>query len=138
MRFFSVDLYGYFKIAKPEGARAELDCYIPDRSIEINAQRKSPAMLVLGGGGYGMVSFREGESIAVKFLSKGFVSFSLKYSVAPNRFPRQLAEAVMAMNYIRLNADEFGLEHDNHITNRLGKRVNGFWGIEALVTPPIL
>ena len=35
-------------------------------------------------------------------------------------------------------ADEFGIEHDNHITNRLGKRVNGFWGVEALVTPPIL
>ena len=29
-------------------------------------------------------------------------------------------------------------EHDNHVLNRLGKRVNGFWGIEALVTPPIL
>ena len=33
---------------------------------------------------------------------------------------------------------EFGLEHDNHIQNALGKRVNGFWGIEALVAPPIL
>jgi len=30
-------------------------------------------------------------------------------------------------------ADEFGLEHDNHILSRTGKRVNGFWGIEALV-----
>ena len=39
---------------------------------------------------------------------------------------------------LKKHADEFGLEHDNHITNRLGKRVNGFWGIEALVTPPIL
>ena len=32
-------------------------------------------------------------------------------------------------------ADEFGLEHDNHIMSRTGKRVNGFWGIEALVAP---
>ena len=39
---------------------------------------------------------------------------------------------------LKKHADEFGIEHDNHITNRLGKRVNGFWGIEALVTPPIL
>lgn len=29
-------------------------------------------------------------------------------------------------------------EHDNHIQNALGKRVNGFWGIEALVAPPVL
>lgn len=35
-------------------------------------------------------------------------------------------------------ADEFGLEHDNHIQNALGKRVNSFWGIEALVAPPVL
>lgn len=39
---------------------------------------------------------------------------------------------------LKKHADEFGLEHDNHITNRLGKRVNGFWGIEALVSPPVL
>ena len=39
---------------------------------------------------------------------------------------------------LKKHADEFGLEHDNHITNRLGKRVNGFWGIEALMSPPIL
>ena len=39
---------------------------------------------------------------------------------------------------LKKHADEFGLEHDNHIQNALGKRVNGFWGIEALVTPPII
>ena len=31
---------------------------------------------------------------------------------------------------LKKHADEFGLEHDNHIQNALGKRVNGFWGIE--------
>jgi len=36
---------------------------------------------------------------------------------------------------LKKHADEFGLEHDNHIANALGKRVNGFWGIEALVSP---
>ena len=39
---------------------------------------------------------------------------------------------------LKKRADEFGLEHDNHIQNALGKRVNGFWGIEALVAPPVL
>ena len=28
---------------------------------------------------------------------------------------------------LKKHADEFGLEHDNHIQNALGKRVNGFW-----------
>ena len=112
MRVFTVDLYDYFKVDKIDGARALLTCYLPNRSIEINAKRKRPAMLVLPGGGYGMVSDREGEPVALKFLNSGFVSFVLTYSVAPVRFPRQLTEAVMAMNYIRLNAEEFGVAPD--------------------------
>ncbi len=36
------------------------------------------------------------------------------------------------------HAAEFRLEHDNHIMNRKGKRVNGFWGIEALISPTML
>ena len=39
---------------------------------------------------------------------------------------------------LKKHADEFGLEHDNHIQNALGKRVNGFWGIEALVASPVV
>ena len=39
---------------------------------------------------------------------------------------------------LKKHADEFGLEHDNLIQNALGKRVNGFWGIEALVAPPVV
>ena len=33
------------------------------------------------------------------------------------------------------HADEFHLEHDNHILNRSGRQVNGFWGIEGLISP---
>ena len=50
---------------------------------------------------------------------------------------KPLAARTVSMT-LKKHADEFGLEHDNHIMSRLGKRVNGFWGIEALVTPPIL
>ena len=48
---------------------------------------------------------------------------------------KPLAARTVSMT-LKKHADEFGLEHDNHIQNTLGKRVNGFWGIEALVTPP--
>ena len=50
---------------------------------------------------------------------------------------KPLAARTVSMT-LKKHADEFGLEHDNHIQNALGKRVNGFWGIEALVTPPVL
>lgn len=110
MRYFEVDLYEYFKIEKPSGARAFLKCFIINNSHEINEKRKSPAMLVLPGGGYGMVSDREAEPIALSFLNKGFSSFVLTYSISPIRFPYQLTEAVMAMNYIRINAEDFNID----------------------------
>jgi len=50
---------------------------------------------------------------------------------------KPLAMRTVSMT-LKKHADEFGLEHDNHITNRLGKRVNGFWGIEAVMTISIL
>ena len=50
---------------------------------------------------------------------------------------KPLAARTVSMT-LKKHADEFGLEHDNHITNSLGKQVNGFWGIEALISPGIL
>ena len=50
---------------------------------------------------------------------------------------KPLAARTVSMT-LKKHADEFGLEHDNHIQNALGKRVNGFWGIEALAAPPVL
>lgn len=49
---------------------------------------------------------------------------------------KPLAARTVSMT-LKNHADEFGLEHDNHIPNSLGKQVNGFWGIEALVQPGI-
>ena len=50
---------------------------------------------------------------------------------------KPLAARTVSMT-LKKHADEFGLEDDNHITNSLGKQVNGFWGIEALISPGIL
>ena len=105
MRVYTVDLYEYFKVKKPENGDCRFTCYIPDNSEAINPERKHPSMLVLPGGGYTHTSFREGEPIALKFVAKGFCAFVLNYSVKPVEFPYPLAEAIMAMNYIRLNAD---------------------------------
>ncbi len=118
-----IDLYDYFKISKPDGARAELTCYLRDNSIEINPNRKAPAMLVIPGGGYGMVSDREGEPIAIAYLNAGFSAFVLRYSIAPVRYPNQLVEAVMAMAYIRINAKEFHI--DENMVSAIGFSAGG-------------
>lgn len=108
-----INLYEYFKIEKPEGARGVLTTYIRDLSPEIDLERKAPAMLVIPGGGYYMVSDREGEPVAMRYLALGFNAFVLDYSVAEDsalKYPYQIAEAAMAMEYLRINAENLNID----------------------------
>ena len=110
-----IDLYDYYKIAKPEGARGVLTTYIHYMSREISLTRKLPAMLVIPGGAYWMVSDREAEPVALKFFAEGFNAFVLNYSVAGDsavKYPYQLIEAEMAVAYIRQNAEELHVDPD--------------------------
>lgn len=109
MKTFTVDLYEYFGQPKPEGGVGYLTCYLQETPMEISRGRLCPAMLVIPGGGYSFVSEREADPIAFCYLAKGFCSFVLHYAVAPLKFPVQLREAVMAMRYIRENAQRFGV-----------------------------
>ncbi len=110
MNCFTVDLYDYFGVKKPENCGCKLTCYIKAVSREVDANRKSPAMLVIPGGGYGFCSFREAEPVALSYVNYGFNAFVLDYSVSPCRFPYPLLEAVLAMNYLRKNADELRID----------------------------
>ncbi len=112
MKTFEIDLYEYYKVKKPENGKAVLHGYVLDNNIEINLDRKNPAMLVLPGGGYEFCSFREAEPVCLKFLGYGFKTFWLDYSIKPVKYPYSLMEAVMAMNYIRENADEFMIDSE--------------------------
>ncbi len=100
MRQFTVDLYEHFGSPRPEGAAGRLCCTLDD----CNPDRQHPAVLVIPGGGYGHVSSREGEPVALRFLNRGFCTFVLDYTIAPCRFPLPLQEAAMAMRYIREQA----------------------------------
>lgn len=114
LKTYTVDLYDYFKVKKPNGCKCELRCYISDVSKEYSEGRLRPAMLVIPGGGYAFCSDREGEPIALRYLAYGYNTFVIYYSVAPDvRYPVALQEAAMAMCYIRLNAKELGVRADN-------------------------
>jgi len=110
MRYEVVDLYEYFKIEKPEGAKGVLTIYALDNHTEIGSKRARSAMLVIPGGGYHFVSFRENESVAMAFLRRGISAFVLDYSVAPLHYPTQIREAGMAMIYIRENAKKYHID----------------------------
>lgn len=74
---------------------------------------KRPAVIVVPGGGYGMVSRREAFPIASEFFAKGFQAFVLTYEVAPNAaYPEQLLELSAAVDYVKANAAEMNVNAD--------------------------
>ncbi len=109
-----IDLYKYFKLTKPAGAKGFLTVYAITNNPEVDLKRKRPAMLVIPGGAYVFVSAREGEPIALAYTAHGFNSFVLDYSVAPAcSFPTALREAALAMIFIRLNAKKYCVDVDS-------------------------
>lgn len=85
-----------------------LTAYILDQSPEMAYHSKRPAMLVCPGGGYHFCSDREAEPIAMRFLSMGFNTFVLRYSLKEKSvWPTPLNDADEAMQFIVDNAEEF-------------------------------
>lgn len=88
-----IDLYEYFKLNRNGTKGGYLTVYARTESVEMK-RRLRPAMIVLPGGAYAMLSDREGEPVALKFLEKGYVSFVLSYSLQ-TQYPAPLIEAQM-------------------------------------------
>jgi acetyl esterase/lipase len=112
----TINLYEYFNISKPDGARGELAVYIPNRMEEYGSNRMRPAVLVIPGGAYRYTSEREAEPVALKFLTQGYCAFVLYYTCAPASYPTQFKEASMAMVYIRENYKEYGILTDKVVS----------------------
>lgn len=108
----AIDLYAEYRAAKPEGGRGTLKCWVQEPNPEVSCSRRFPAALILPGGAYVMTSLRDQEPLAMKLLVKGYSVFVLEYSVAPLCFPTQLREAVMAMGWLRRNADQLHILPD--------------------------
>ena len=71
-----------------------------------------PAVLVIPGGGYGLVSYREGERIALFYNAAGFHAFILDYCVDPHRHPLPIMNAAKSIEIIRENAKEWNIDPD--------------------------
>ncbi len=125
-----------------------LTAYIAGTSSEIPFNNKRKAILVIPGGGYNYCSDREGEPVALAYLSAGYNAFVLQYSVAgkcDSTWPAPLIDASSAMKYIRDHAEEFHINPDyvfvigfsagGHLAGSLGTlwdndEVEAFLGIE--------
>lgn len=80
-----------------------------DKNLKI---QKRPMVLICPGGGYEKTSFREGEPLAMHFLSRGYHACVLRYSVAPCRFPVQVLEVGAAVKQIREHAKEWNVDEE--------------------------
>ena len=118
-----VDLYSHYAIFSPEGAAASLQIYCPDLLESVQGVRRRPAVLIIPGGGYEHVSWREAEPVALRFVAKGYAAFVLTYSCRPHIFPTALREAAMAMGYIRQQAQRFSIH--NHMVAAIGFSAGG-------------
>ena len=132
----SIPLREHFPFLAQKNSGAVLDLFLPYNSVEMGREhQKRPCLLVCPGGGYAMVSEREGEPIALCFLPQGFNVFVLRYSVAPHRFPTQLLEVAAAMQLICQKAEEWNCDTDKiaimgfsaggHLAGHYSNRYNG-------------
>lgn len=107
-----------------------LTTYILDDSPEMLNGKRRPAVLICPGGAYLGLSDREGEPVAMKFVSMGYHAFVLRYSVYGEgknqdydltkplpvkehcQYPKPIQEIGMAMLIIRDHAEEWLVDMD--------------------------
>lgn len=95
--------------------KAELYMYILDNSAEIDLKRKRPIIVICPGGGYAATSDREAEPVAIQYLSRGYHTAILRYSVKPSRYPLALFQLAKAIAYLRENAEAYHVDPDKII-----------------------
>ena len=72
-------------------------------------KEERPAVVVIPGGGYGHVSYREGERIALSYNAAGYHTFILNYCVAPHIHPLPILNIAKSLELIRENASQWGV-----------------------------
>jgi len=97
----------------PQYPNADLVVYLHDE-IERVPPTPRRAMIVCPGGGYGFLSDREDEVVALAWLAEGFQAFVLHYGIgehAQNFEP--LIEACLAIRHVREHAGEYNVDPDH-------------------------
>lgn len=119
MRYEVLDMsVDYEKIGVDNGGfQPKLTVYLPDNSPEVDQNRKRPMVIVCPGGGYGMTSDREGEPIALKYLSAGIAAAVLRYSVGRAIYPAPQLELAKAVATVRQNAEAWDVDPDKIIVS---------------------
>ncbi len=94
---------------------ALLELYLLDTPEDKIKIKKRPMIIICPGGSYEKVSYREGEPLAVHFLSQGYHACILRYSVAPVTFPAQFLELARTVKMLREHAEEWKIDAEHII-----------------------
>ncbi len=103
--------------------------YLQEPHPEIDAQRRYPTIVICPGGAYFWTSFREDESVALRFLSEGFHVVVVHYAtegrekMAPDQleslpaapvsaFPNPLLALAKAVAFVKENAEKYHVDLD--------------------------
>lgn len=81
--------------------------YFWEESRELYPGQKRPVILICPGGAYRMTSDREAEAIAIRFMSMGYHTAVLRYSVSPARYPVALHQLAKAVSILRERSEEW-------------------------------
>lgn len=103
-----IDLYAESKCSRGDCKKGYLYSYIPHPSQEQRPKTR-PALIICPGGGYEFCSDREGEPVALRFMTAGFACFVLDYEVN-TPYPTPLLQACMAIKYVREHAARYGID----------------------------
>lgn len=113
---------------------ARLQVYIQDTPQDGSLKiKKRPLILICPGGGYERTSYREGEPLALHFLSKGYHAAVLRYSTMTSRFPVQVLELGQAVKKLGGYAEEWKIDMERLVVQgssaggHLAASYGAFW-----------
>lgn len=111
---------------------AFVEAYIPDPIISYQVNRKWPAVVICPGGGYMVSAIKEGEAVAMQFLSQGYACFVLRYSTFMKSreayynelaeindngyYPSQILELMETLFLINENSEEWFIDKEHIFT----------------------
>ena len=84
---------------------ATMDVYAPVCPLKQKQLHK--AIVICPGGGYGGISKRESEPIALRFAGMGYAAFVVNYHVHRGSFPMPQQDAACAVATVRARAEEW-------------------------------
>ena len=106
--------YEVIDIRIAHSVQATLTIYAHEDYTEVYGERKRPMIVICPGGGYEHVSPREGEPIALQFMTTGAHAAVLRYDVSGQgaEFPQHLLELAASVAYVRKHAAEYCINPD--------------------------